>query len=133
MSFFFLLPTENPEGLWTFSPPASMIAVMATWHVYILRCADGSLYTGCTNDLELRLAAHNAGKGAKYTASRRPVRIVYVEPAASKSAALKRELQIKRWGKSRKEALIRSGKEAPDPRQGTKKALSDRNDGGLTR
>jgi putative endonuclease len=79
---------------------------MPTWQVYILRCRDGSLYTGCTNDLDARLAAHNAGRGAKYTASRRPVHIVYAESADSKSAAMQRELQIKRWTKAKKEALI---------------------------
>jgi len=79
---------------------------MTPWHVYILRCRDGSLYTGYTNDLDNRLAAHNSGKGAKYTASRRPVKIVYTESAESKSAAMKRELQIKGWTKAKKEALI---------------------------
>lgn len=79
-----------------------------TWCVYILRCHDGSLYTGVTNDPGLRLAAHNAGRGAKYTATRRPVSLVYQEPAESKNAALKRELQIKRWSKAKKEALVSS-------------------------
>ena len=79
---------------------------MANWHVYILRCRDGSLYTGVTQDLNSRMAAHNAGKGAKYTASRRPVSVVYHEPAASKQAALKRENQIKHWTKAKKECLI---------------------------
>jgi putative endonuclease len=79
---------------------------MSTWHVYILRCRDGSLYTGCTNDLDARLAAHNTGKGAKYTASRRPVRVVYTEPVDSKPAAMRREIQIKRLPKSEKEALV---------------------------
>ena len=53
-----------------------------TWWVYILRCADGTLYTGATNDLDRRLAAHNAGRGAKYTRARRPVALVYREAAA---------------------------------------------------
>ena len=57
------------------------------YFVYLLRCADGTLYTGCTNDLDRRLAAHNAGKGAKYTRSRRPVVLVYREQAAERSAA----------------------------------------------
>ena len=77
------------------------------WSVYILRCRDGSLYTGVTNDLDSRVAAHQAGRGARYTASRRPVTMVYNEPVKSKSAALKRELQIKRLSKSKKEALIK--------------------------
>ena len=79
---------------------------MTPWHVYILRCRDGSLYTGYTNDLDTRLAAHNAGKGAKYTASHRPVQIVYTEFSDSKTAAMRREIQIKRWAKAKKEALI---------------------------
>jgi putative endonuclease len=79
---------------------------MPTWRVYILRCRDGSLYTGCTNDLDARLSAHSAGKGAKYTASRLPVQVVYTEPADSKSAAMRREIQIKRWTKAKKEAFI---------------------------
>lgn len=79
---------------------------MSDWFVYILRCSDGSLYTGQTNNLESRLVAHNSGKGAKYTASRRPVVMVYHEPAKSKSAALQRELQIKSWTKAKKTALI---------------------------
>lgn len=77
------------------------------WHVYILRCSDNSLYTGLTNDLDARLAAHNAGKGAKYTATRRPVSMVYHEPAESKSAALKREIQIKRWPRAKKETFLK--------------------------
>lgn len=79
---------------------------MPTWHVYLLRCRDGSLYTGYTNDLDTRLAAHNAGKGAKYTASRRPVELLYTESADLKSAAMQREFQIKRWARAKKEALV---------------------------
>jgi putative endonuclease len=86
---------------------------MVDWYVYIVRCSDGSLYTGLTNDLDSRLEAHNAGKGAKYTASRRPVSMVYHEPAESKNAALKRELQIKRWSRAKKKALIRGDGPAP--------------------
>ncbi len=59
--------------------------------VYLLRCSDGSLYCGWTNDLKRRLAAHNAGKGAKYTKSRRPVKLVYFEECENKIAAMKRE------------------------------------------
>ena len=78
------------------------------WCVYMVSCSDGSLYTGVTNDLEARLTAHNAGKGAKYTASRRPVRLVYHEPADSRRLALKREMQIKRWPRAKKEALVKN-------------------------
>ena len=79
---------------------------MPTWHVYILRCRDSSLYTGYTNDIDARIAAHNVGRGAKYTASRLPVHLVHTEPADSRSAAMQREFQIKRWTRAKKEALI---------------------------
>lgn len=74
--------------------------------VYILRCADGSLYTGIARDAQKRLAQHNAGKGAKYTRSRRPVELVYTEPASDKSAALKREIAIKKLSHADKQQLI---------------------------
>ncbi len=73
--------------------------------VYILVCADGSLYTGWTNDLPRRLAAHNAGRGAKYTRSRRPVRLFYAELCETKQAALRRECEIKRMTRAQKLAL----------------------------
>lgn len=75
-------------------------------YTYILRCADGTLYTGWTNDLERRLAAHNAGKGSKYTCSRRPVELVYREEWGMKEQAMSRERQIKRLTRSEKLALI---------------------------
>lgn len=65
------------------------------WHVYLARCADGSLYCGVTTDLARREAQHNAGRGARYTRSRRPVRILWSEPAATRSDALRRELAVK--------------------------------------
>ena len=73
--------------------------------VYILRCADGTLYTGITNDLPRRLAAHNAGRGAKYTRGRGPVELLYREPCPDKSAALKREAAIKALPRAAKLAL----------------------------
>ena len=66
------------------------------YYVYIVRCSDGSLYTGSTNNLPARVEKHNRGEGARYTRGRRPVTLVYSESAASKSDALKREIQIKR-------------------------------------
>ena len=66
-----------------------------TFYVYMLKCADGTLYTGYTDDLDKRLAAHNAGEGAKYTRSRRPCTLVYVETFDSKHDALSREWHIK--------------------------------------
>ena len=78
---------------------------MEAW-VYILRCADGTLYTGWTFDTEARLAAHNCGKGARYTASRLPVEMVYRERVASKNEALRREHRIKRMRRTAKERLV---------------------------
>lgn len=81
------------------------------WFCYVLRCADDTLYTGITNDLEKRLAAHNAGAAAKYTRARGPVELVFVESCVDKSAALKRELQIKNLTRMNKLALIESVKQ----------------------
>ena len=66
-----------------------------TWKLYILRCGDGSLYTGITTDVPKRLEAHRSGKGAKYTRGRGPLELVYSEDCGDHSAALKRELEIK--------------------------------------
>ena len=77
-----------------------------SYFVYMLRCADDTLYTGYTDDPQRRAKAHNAGKGAKYTRSRRPVELVYTEECPDKSAALKREWAIKRLTRREKLALI---------------------------
>lgn len=84
------------------------------WLVYILRCADGTLYTGMTDDIKHRIAAHNAGKGAKYTRGRGPVEIVYRECCESRSAALKRECAIKKLPRPQKLTLIDAYKEGAD-------------------
>lgn len=76
------------------------------WLVYILRCSDGSLYTGITNDLPKRLKAHNAGRASRYTRSRLPVALAYNEPQKSKSAALKREAAIKKLRRAEKDRLL---------------------------
>jgi putative endonuclease len=81
---------------------------MSTWHTYILRCADQSLYVGITTDLEARLLKHNAGKGGAYTRSHRPVRMVWHEEAVSESSARKREAELKKLKKARKEWLVQS-------------------------
>jgi predicted GIY-YIG superfamily endonuclease len=78
------------------------------WFVYILRCADSSLYTGITNDLNRRLEQHNAGTASRYTRSRLPVVLVYQEECTTKGKALKRELAIKSLSRKAKEALIRT-------------------------
>ncbi|MCL1872896.1 MAG: GIY-YIG nuclease family protein [Clostridiales bacterium] len=76
--------------------------------IYVLRCADDTLYTGWTNDLQSRLGIHNAGKGARYTKSRLPVELVYWEVFDSKQEAMKREHQIKRLTRAKKLKLINS-------------------------
>lgn len=76
---------------------------------YILRCGDGSLYTGMTNDPQRRLSVHNRGKGGAYTASRLPVEMVYCEPVGTRSDALKREYQIKQLTREQKLKLIQTG------------------------
>ncbi|NBV76510.1 MAG: GIY-YIG nuclease family protein [Methylococcaceae bacterium] len=74
--------------------------------VYILQCSDGTLYTGWTTDVDKRLLQHNAGKASKYTRSRLPVKLVYKESVESKSAALRREIEIKRLTREQKLRLI---------------------------
>lgn len=83
--------TPSPEG---------------TCYTYILRCADGTYYTGWTNHLTERVKTHNAGKGARYTKPRRPVTLVYYETFASKEAAMSREFAIKRLTRQEKQVLI---------------------------
>ena len=78
-------------------------------YTYMVRCADGSLYTGWTTDLEKRVKCHNSGRGAKYTRSRRPVRLVYAEQFETREAALRREAEIKRLSKGKKEVPVKNG------------------------
>ena len=75
--------------------------------VYIVRCADKSFYVGYARDPRARIRMHNAGKGAKYTSGRRPVRLVYSEACATLSDALRREYELKQWPRARKQQLIR--------------------------
>ena len=84
-------------------------AGLADWFVYMLRCADESLYTGITTDIPRRMAEHNGegGLGARYTRSRRPVTLVYSEPADHRAAAARREAAIKRLDRTRKLALCK--------------------------
>ena len=78
-----------------------------TWKLYILRCGDGSLYTGISTDVQRRLEEHRSGKGAKYTRSRGPLELVYEEECGDHSAALKRELEIKKLSREEKIKLIK--------------------------
>jgi putative endonuclease len=84
-----------------------------SWQVYILRCLDETFYTGITTDLKRRLAEHNGGTGAKYTRSRRPVILVYSEPALSRSAAARREYWIKKLSPTAKRLLVETSANTP--------------------
>ena len=86
------------------------VPATATHFVYIVRCADGSLYTGYARDPRARTLVHNRGRGARYTAGRRPVRLVYAEACATISDALRREFELKRWPRARKQALVRAAR-----------------------
>jgi predicted GIY-YIG superfamily endonuclease len=79
---------------------------MALWFVYVVRCRDGSLYTGISTDVEARVARHNAGAGARYTRARRPVALLYVERKRSRSTALRREHAIKGLSRAAKLDLV---------------------------
>lgn len=79
---------------------------VGAWFVYLVRCADGSLYTGITTNVQRRCGQHNAGTASRYTRSRRPIRLVYQEGWASRSLALKREAAIKSLPRREKELLI---------------------------
>jgi putative endonuclease len=88
-------------------------------YAYIVRCADGTYYTGWTNNLDRRLRMHNSGRGAAYTRARRPVRLVYAERHPSRSAAMRRENSIKRLSRQGKARLISTGRRAaPDEAKG---------------
>ena len=82
------------------------------WHVYIIECSDGSLYTGVTTDIERRMKQHNSGKAASYTRVRTPVRLVYNESHPDRSSALKREAEIKSWPRKKKLEQIKKSVKA---------------------
>jgi len=84
-----------------------MLRHLMTFWVYVLSCADGSYYTGHTDDLEKRLAAHQAGEVPGYTSTRRPVELVFKETSPTREEALAAELRIKGWSRKKKEAMIR--------------------------
>lgn len=111
------------------SPPGltSLPALaMHDWCVYMLRCCDGSLYTGATNDLAQRIRVHKSGRGAAYTRSRLPVRLVYAEPAADRSAALRREWALKKLTRPEKVALLRQPQPAGLPGRKARSSASAR-------
>ena len=81
------------------------------WFLYLAECQDKSIYTGVSADVDRRLREHNSGKGGDYTRTKRPLKLIYVEPASSRDEALKRESQIKRWARRKKLALASGDKE----------------------
>jgi putative endonuclease len=80
----------------------------STWHLYILECADGSLYTGITTDVSRRIKQHESGEGAKYTRGRAPLKLLYTKKFKSRSAASKRELEVKKMSREEKLDLIKA-------------------------
>lgn len=78
------------------------------WHLYILKCADGTLYTGITNDLERRIKQHESGQGAKYTRGRAPFKLLYTKKFKTRSAASKKEVEIKKMSRAEKLEIIKA-------------------------
>ncbi len=85
---------------------ACLRGLTALWYTYIVRCSDQTLYTGITNDLDKRIAAHNTGKGAAYTRARKPVKLVYFQRHRSRSKSLRTEAEFKRLSRAQKEAFL---------------------------
>ncbi|OGM31533.1 methyltransferase [Candidatus Woesebacteria bacterium RIFCSPHIGHO2_01_FULL_44_21] len=79
------------------------------WFLYILLCRDNSYYTGITTNIKNRFTDHKEGKGGAYTRSHKPIKIIYRETLPSKSEALRREIQLKKWSRAKKEALVKRG------------------------
>ena len=98
-----------PKGLDRSCRRRLRTSAMSRWFVYIIKCSDGSLYTGITTDLEKREKRHNQGKGSNYTRARRPVVLLYSEQSASRAVASRREFQIKGWCRKKKLNLIKYG------------------------
>lgn len=88
---------------------------MTDWHLYLVRCADGSLYTGIATDVDRRFAEHQAGRGAKYLRGRGPLRLVFHRSAGDRAMALRLEYRVKRLAKADKERLIRGQCPLPEP------------------
>ncbi|MDD5225741.1 MAG: GIY-YIG nuclease family protein [Candidatus Omnitrophica bacterium] len=94
-------------------PPPKAGKTVDDWSLYILKCRDGSFYTGITNNLERRLKMHQAGKASRYTRTRGPVEMLYSEPCGDRSSALIRECEVKEWPRSKKAGLIAGEKQTP--------------------
>ena len=108
-----------PRSRWGSRPPARV-----RWFVYVVRCRDGSLYTGISTDVAARVAVHNGGRGARYTRARRPVELLYVERKRSRSTALRREAAIKGLTRTEKLALVAGGAGAAGAGAATGRAAS---------
>ena len=91
------------------------------WSLYILKCSDGSFYTGITNNLDRRLKMHQAGKASRYTRTRGPVEMLYSETCGNRSRALIRECEVKEWPRTKKEALVSGEKQVPTKRKRKKR------------
>jgi putative endonuclease len=100
--------------------------------VYLLRCADGTLYTGWTFDVTQRVHAHQTGRGARYTRTRRPVRLVYSEQLPSRREAMRREIALKHWSRARKLALAKTAKLPRAPRKKMKSKIKNQKISGRT-
>lgn|GEM_PF-592451 len=100
------------------------------WYVYLVRCADDTIYTGITNNVSARIEKHNNGSGAKYTSTRGPVALIYQEKHTDQGSALKRETQIKRWSRARKLKLSEPGRRGrvsrPEDARGGETAYPER-------
>lgn len=89
----------------------------------MVRCADDTLYTGISIDVEARIDKHNSGRGAKYTSTRLPVKLIYIEDQIDRSFAIKREIEVKKWGRKRKENLAKGFLQAkPGTKNSAKRA-----------
>jgi len=106
----------------TKASPATM-EICKPWSLYILKCGDGTFYTGITNDLERRFKMHQAGKASRYTRSHGPVEMLYSEPCGDRSSALIRECEVKEWPRGKKEKLI-AGEKIPKRKKRKKKRMS---------
>ena len=95
---------------------ATRVKSPGDWSLYILKCSDGSFYTGITNNLERRFKMHQAGKASRYTRSHGPVEMLYSEPCGDRSSALIRECEVKEWPKKKKVALV-AGEKIPKRRK----------------
>ncbi|MCH9025079.1 MAG: GIY-YIG nuclease family protein [candidate division Zixibacteria bacterium] len=84
-----------------------MTETKTNWYLYMVRCADDTIYTGISIDVQARIDKHNRGRGAKYTSTRLPVKLIYYESQPDRISAMKREIQVKRWSRSMKENLAR--------------------------